>query len=123
MEQGYFTLSDAQDKIIPSPFASKSLYFLLCSIREHWKLTTCLDNSLRSLATSIYYLLNDDRPNGFIHMNKSIVRQSLQLLGVEILTFRFFHPLDISCPASWSGRIYPHHTGKPTNCEEEGDGL
>ncbi|KAI0918191.1 hypothetical protein AcV7_006994 [Taiwanofungus camphoratus] len=49
-EGGYYAETDRQPEQIPSPFA---------------------DNALRSLATTIYYLLTPDRPNGVFHMNKS----------------------------------------------------
>lgn len=42
--------TDRQSDEIPSPFA---------------------DGALRSLATTIYYLLTPDQPNGVFHMNKS----------------------------------------------------
>ncbi|SRR6266404_6821775 len=43
------------------------------------------DGALRSLATSIYYLLTADQPSGKIHMNKSIVRRLSLGLGTECL--------------------------------------
>ncbi|KAI0313026.1 RmlC-like cupin domain-containing protein [Amylostereum chailletii] len=49
-EGGYFAETDRQTEQIPSPFAG---------------------GEPRSLATSIFYLLSSDSPNGFIHMNKS----------------------------------------------------
>ncbi|KZT03617.1 uncharacterized protein LAESUDRAFT_683452 [Laetiporus sulphureus 93-53] len=49
-EGGYFAETDRQTEQIPSPFA---------------------DGALRSLATSIYYLLTPDEPNGVFHMNRS----------------------------------------------------
>ncbi|KAH9919450.1 RmlC-like cupin domain-containing protein [Epithele typhae] len=49
-EGGYFVETDRQDEQIPSPFA---------------------DQALRPLATSIYYLLTPEEPNGVFHMNKS----------------------------------------------------
>ncbi|KAJ3512763.1 hypothetical protein NLJ89_g3330 [Agrocybe chaxingu] len=51
IEGGYFVLTDSQDQHIPSPFA---------------------DEKSRPLATSIYYLLAYDRPEGKFHMNKSV---------------------------------------------------
>ena len=33
------------------------------------------DKALRSLATTIYYLLTFDDPDGVFHMNKSVVRK------------------------------------------------
>ncbi|KAI0039501.1 hypothetical protein FA95DRAFT_1504106 [Auriscalpium vulgare] len=50
-EGGYYAETDRQEVEIPSPYA---------------------DGQLRSLATSIYYLLTPDEPNGYIHMNKSV---------------------------------------------------
>ncbi|OCH94696.1 hypothetical protein OBBRIDRAFT_831528 [Obba rivulosa] len=49
-EGGYFVETDRQSDQVPSPFA---------------------DGALRSLATSIYYFLTPDEPNGVFHMNKS----------------------------------------------------
>ncbi|RPD65372.1 hypothetical protein L226DRAFT_543331 [Lentinus tigrinus ALCF2SS1-7] len=49
-EGGYFAETDRQVDQVPSPFAGQAL---------------------RPLATSIYYLLTPDEPNGVIHMNKS----------------------------------------------------
>ncbi|KAA1467068.1 hypothetical protein DENSPDRAFT_832042 [Dentipellis sp. KUC8613] len=50
-EGGFFAETDRQEETVPSPFA---------------------DKQLRSLATSIFYLLTYDEPNGVIHMNKSV---------------------------------------------------
>ncbi|KAF9465403.1 RmlC-like cupin domain-containing protein [Collybia nuda] len=50
-EGGHFVLTNTQEEIIPSPFA---------------------DGTPRPLASSIYYLLSENSPTGFIHMNKSI---------------------------------------------------
>ncbi|KAI0062431.1 hypothetical protein BV25DRAFT_1825418 [Artomyces pyxidatus] len=50
-EGGYFAETDRQKVEIPSPYA---------------------DNQLRSLATSIFYLLTYDESHGYIHMNKSV---------------------------------------------------
>ncbi|KAI0777570.1 RmlC-like cupin domain-containing protein [Trametes elegans] len=49
-EGGYFAETDRQIEQIPSPFAG---------------------GAPRPLATSIYYLLTPDEPNGVFHMNKS----------------------------------------------------
>ncbi|EJF63974.1 hypothetical protein DICSQDRAFT_55037 [Dichomitus squalens LYAD-421 SS1] len=49
-EGGFFAETDRQTKEIPSPFA---------------------DGALRTLATTIYYLLTPDEANGVFHMNKS----------------------------------------------------
>ncbi|KAI0746647.1 RmlC-like cupin domain-containing protein [Daedaleopsis nitida] len=49
-EGGYFAETDRQAEQVPSPFA---------------------DKALRSLATTIYYLLTPDEPNSIFHMNKS----------------------------------------------------
>ncbi|KAI0719030.1 RmlC-like cupin domain-containing protein [Fomitopsis betulina] len=49
-EGGYFVETDRQSDTVPSPFAN---------------------GALRSLATSIYYLLTPDEKNGVFHMNKS----------------------------------------------------
>ncbi|KAI0646202.1 RmlC-like cupin domain-containing protein [Trametes meyenii] len=49
-EGGYFAETDRQTDLVPSPFAG---------------------GALRSLATTIYYLLTPDEPNGVFHMNKS----------------------------------------------------
>ncbi|KAI0795043.1 RmlC-like cupin domain-containing protein [Abortiporus biennis] len=49
-EGGYFVETDRQSEQVPSPFA---------------------DGALRSLATSIYYLLTPDAGVGVFHMNKS----------------------------------------------------
>jgi len=50
-EGGYFVETDRQEEVVGSPFAG---------------------GETRSLATSIYYLLTRDNPNGVIHMNKSV---------------------------------------------------
>ncbi|KZT24463.1 hypothetical protein NEOLEDRAFT_1067085 [Neolentinus lepideus HHB14362 ss-1] len=50
-EGGYFAETDRQTETVPSPFA---------------------DGASRSLATSIFYLLTNEEPNGYIHMNKSV---------------------------------------------------
>ncbi|KAI0659075.1 RmlC-like cupin domain-containing protein [Cubamyces menziesii] len=49
-EGGYFAETDRQTEQVPSPFAN---------------------GALRSIATTIYYLLAPDEPNGVFHMNKS----------------------------------------------------
>ncbi|KAI0330689.1 hypothetical protein GY45DRAFT_1370615 [Cubamyces sp. BRFM 1775] len=49
-EGGYFAETDRQTEQVPSPFA---------------------DGALRSIATTIYYLLTPDEANGVFHMNKS----------------------------------------------------
>ncbi|KAH9896751.1 RmlC-like cupin domain-containing protein [Cubamyces lactineus] len=49
-EGDYFAETDRQTEQVPSPFA---------------------DGALRSIATTIYYLLTPDEPNGVFHMNKS----------------------------------------------------
>jgi len=49
-EGGYYAETDRQSEQIPSPF---------------------VDGASRSLATTIYYLLTPDEPNGVFHMNKS----------------------------------------------------
>ncbi|KAI0765078.1 RmlC-like cupin domain-containing protein [Fomes fomentarius] len=49
-EGGYFAETDRQSEHVASPFA---------------------DQALRPLATSIFYLLTPDEPNGYLHMNKS----------------------------------------------------
>ncbi|KAH9937944.1 RmlC-like cupin domain-containing protein [Amylocystis lapponica] len=49
-EGGYFAETDRQSEQVPSPFAH---------------------GASRSLATTIYYLLTPDEPNGVFHMNKS----------------------------------------------------
>lgn len=41
------------------------------------------DGALRSLATTIFYLLNADQPSGKIHMNKSIVRRFDNHMSLE----------------------------------------
>ncbi|KAI0036909.1 RmlC-like cupin domain-containing protein, partial [Vararia minispora EC-137] len=55
-EGGYFAETDRQKDQIPSPFAG---------------------GQLRSLATTIYYLLTYESPNGYIHMNKSVTMHVL----------------------------------------------
>ncbi|KAH8994444.1 RmlC-like cupin domain-containing protein [Lactarius akahatsu] len=50
-EGGFFVETDRQDVQTPSPYA---------------------DGALRSLSTTIFYLLTADNPSGKIHMNKSI---------------------------------------------------
>ncbi|KAH9006160.1 RmlC-like cupin domain-containing protein [Lactarius hatsudake] len=50
-EGGFFAETDRQDVQTPSPYA---------------------DGALRSLSTTIFYLLTADNPSGKIHMNKSI---------------------------------------------------
>ncbi|KAF7323791.1 Cupin-5 domain-containing protein [Mycena kentingensis (nom. inval.)] len=50
-EGGYFKETDRRMDEVPSPFA---------------------DGAARSLATSIYYLLDHESPSGVVHMNKSV---------------------------------------------------
>ena len=58
----------------------------MCMIwkRWGWSLFThqfvLLDKALRPLATSIYYLLSLDEPNGVFHMNKSAVRLTIGIM-------------------------------------------
>ncbi|KAJ7915510.1 RmlC-like cupin domain-containing protein [Mycena leptocephala] len=61
-EGGYFLETDRQREEVPSPFA---------------------DGGSRSLATSIYYLLDYDSPSGVIHMNKSVTYHILHQGRVE----------------------------------------
>ncbi|KAJ7232065.1 RmlC-like cupin domain-containing protein [Mycena rebaudengoi] len=51
-EGGYYAETDRQKSLVPTPFVE--------------------GDPPRSLATSIYYLLTHDSPNGFFHMNKSV---------------------------------------------------
>ncbi|KAJ7149033.1 RmlC-like cupin domain-containing protein [Mycena crocata] len=60
-EGGYFLETDRQPDEVPSPFVGKSF---------KGKNPSC--GGLRSLATSIYYLLDYDSPSGVIHLNKSV---------------------------------------------------
>ncbi|KAH9050965.1 RmlC-like cupin domain-containing protein [Lactarius deliciosus] len=55
-EGGLFAETDRQDVQTPSPYA---------------------DGALRSLSTTIFYLLTADNPSGKIHMNKSIKKGAL----------------------------------------------
>ncbi|KAK7691548.1 hypothetical protein QCA50_004947 [Cerrena zonata] len=55
-EGGYFVETDRQEEQIPSPYA---------------------DKALRSLATTIYYLLTFDDSDGVFHMNKSVTMHVL----------------------------------------------
>ncbi|KAI0916328.1 hypothetical protein AcV5_003295 [Taiwanofungus camphoratus] len=74
-EGGYYAETDRQPEQIPSPFAGKRTPSLSSSHshtdRPSLTFPGAKDNALRSLATTIYYLLTPDRPNGVFHMNKS----------------------------------------------------
>ncbi|KAF9068583.1 RmlC-like cupin domain-containing protein [Rhodocollybia butyracea] len=67
-EGGYFAETNRQSIQVPSPFASAEL---------------------RSLGTSIYYLLTEDSPSGVIHMNKSITYHVLHQGRAE---YTLIHP-------------------------------
>lgn len=76
-EGGYFVETDRQPSTVPSPFASMPI----CSHLVGTEILTrrasmSADNGERNLATSIYYLLTHDNPEGVIHMNKSVVRRT-----------------------------------------------
>ena len=73
--EGYFAETDRQTEQVPSPFAGKSP--VQCSIAQTDTISIVsfmVDGALRSIATTIYYLLAPDEPNGVFHMNKSAVR-------------------------------------------------
>ncbi|KAJ7207047.1 RmlC-like cupin domain-containing protein [Mycena pura] len=63
-EGGYFLETDRRKDKVPSPYAGERL---------------------RSLATSIYYLLDYDSPSGVIHMNKSVTYHVLHQGRVEYI--------------------------------------
>ncbi|EPQ59274.1 hypothetical protein GLOTRDRAFT_136190 [Gloeophyllum trabeum ATCC 11539] len=67
-EGGYFAETDRRPETVPSPFA---------------------DNATRSLATSIFYLLTHEEPNGYIHMNKSVTYHVLHHGRAE---YTLIHP-------------------------------
>ncbi|TFK55748.1 hypothetical protein OE88DRAFT_655330 [Heliocybe sulcata] len=67
-EGGYFAETDRQTETVPSPFA---------------------DGASRSLATSIFYLLTNEEPNGYIHMNKSVTYHVLHHGRAE---YTLIHP-------------------------------
>ncbi|KAH8103314.1 RmlC-like cupin domain-containing protein [Cristinia sonorae] len=62
IEGGYYAETDRQSEVIRSPFA---------------------DEALRPLATTIYYLLTYDYPDGLFHMNKSATMHVLHQGRVE----------------------------------------
>ncbi|KAJ7632252.1 RmlC-like cupin domain-containing protein [Roridomyces roridus] len=66
-EGGYFLETDRQVNEVSSPFAGEWDQLDLKSV-----LTLGAEGGSRSLATSIYYLLDHDSPSGVIHMNKSV---------------------------------------------------
>ena len=72
---GFFAETDRQVEQVPSPFAGEkgSYYFDMYPIRASSLNGDVLDKALRPIATSIYYLLTPDEPNGVFHMNKSAV--------------------------------------------------
>ncbi|KAF9532207.1 RmlC-like cupin domain-containing protein [Crepidotus variabilis] len=61
-EGGYYVVTDAREESIPSPFS---------------------ESKSRQLATSIFYLLTQDRPYGVFHMNKSVTYHVLHHGRVE----------------------------------------
>ncbi|KAJ6571836.1 RmlC-like cupin domain-containing protein [Mycena capillaripes] len=63
-EGGYFLETDRQSDEVPSPFSG---------------------GILRSLATSIFYFLDHDSPNGVFHMNKSVTYHVLHQGRVEYI--------------------------------------
>ncbi|TFY54216.1 hypothetical protein EVG20_g9803 [Dentipellis fragilis] len=65
-EGGYFAETDRQDELVPSPYAV---------VRP--------DGQLRSVATSIFYLLTYDEPNGVFHTNRSVTYHILHHGRVE----------------------------------------
>ncbi|KDR67502.1 hypothetical protein GALMADRAFT_283484 [Galerina marginata CBS 339.88] len=70
-EGGYYVETDRQTKQIPTPFVG---------------------GEPRSLATSIYYLLTDDNPNGVFHMNKSVTYHVLHQGRAEYTLIKPTHP-------------------------------
>ncbi|KIY73580.1 hypothetical protein CYLTODRAFT_434221 [Cylindrobasidium torrendii FP15055 ss-10] len=68
-EGGYFVETDRQPDEVPTPFVD--------------------GKPPRSLATSIYYLLTHDDPNGVIHMNKSVTYHVLHHGRAE---YTLIHP-------------------------------
>lgn len=64
---GYYAETDRQSEQIPSPFVGMWDRSCIGSPRS----PQTPDGASRSLATTIYYLLTPDEPNGVFHMNKS----------------------------------------------------
>ncbi|KAH9174945.1 hypothetical protein EDB89DRAFT_1904161 [Lactarius sanguifluus] len=81
-EGGFFVETDRQDVQTPSPYA---------------------DGALRSLSTTIFYLLTADNPSGKIHMNKSIL-----LVGTGVWKMSRLLDVDMKGPDLEPYRV-PHH--------------
>jgi predicted cupin superfamily sugar epimerase len=72
---GYFAETDRQSASVPSPFAGQA-HAVCCMPLTRADCVLPTDGAARPLATSIYYLLCPDSPEGFLHMNKSVVSTS-----------------------------------------------
>lgn len=70
--RGYYVETDRQAEEIPSPFAGM-LPLTGTSMHGVDRAHTLAESAPRPLATTIYYLLSYDRPEGIFHMNKSAV--------------------------------------------------
>ncbi|RDX41629.1 hypothetical protein OH76DRAFT_1364234 [Lentinus brumalis] len=83
-EGGYFVETDRQSDQVPSPFAGQAL---------------------RPLATSIYYLLTPDEPNGVIHMNKSATMHVLHQGRAEYTLITPGSPPKVMGPNIHAGEV------------------
>jgi predicted cupin superfamily sugar epimerase len=81
---GYFAETDRQSASVPSPFAGQA-HAVCCMPLTLADCVLPIDGAARPLATSIYYLLCPDSPEGFLHMNKSVVSPSCSCSHADLL--------------------------------------
>lgn len=126
VRSGYYAETDRQPEQIPSPFAGKRTPSLSSSHshtdRPSLTFPGAKDNALRSLATTIYYLLTPDRPNGVFHMNKSAVRLFPGPLRSATKRRRQSSPshTDHARPPPRPRRVHAHNPRAPPARREEG---